>query len=174
MTALYRGGPARCEKKASAAFVGEGVGRAGDGIGLGEEFDRTVEVTFIRAAGALCEHSTCGHVCVHRDHAENSALNGKLHGCHPRSVPSVGRLNWVVGVTSDATVNELRLLTCRSASRLAELARSPDGGPDTCRRAELIRTPAEDDGLMVLRFGLSARADLNAAIVCHARRGGDW
>ena len=39
---------------------------------------------------------------------------------------------------------------------------------------ELIRTPDEDDGIMVLRFGSSADLDLGDPIVCEARSGDDW
>jgi aminoglycoside 2'-N-acetyltransferase I len=39
---------------------------------------------------------------------------------------------------------------------------------------ELIRTPDEDDGLMVLRFGPSADIDLAAPISCERRSGDDW
>jgi hypothetical protein len=40
--------------------------------------------------------------------------------------------------------------------------------------AETIRTEAEDDGVMVLRFGPSAPVDLTAPISCERRRGDDW
>ena len=40
--------------------------------------------------------------------------------------------------------------------------------------AQLVRTPDEDDGLMVLRFGPSAAIDLTARIVCQRRSGDDW
>jgi aminoglycoside 2'-N-acetyltransferase I len=39
---------------------------------------------------------------------------------------------------------------------------------------ELIRTPDEDDGLMVLRFGSSSGVDLDAPIACQSRPGDDW
>ena len=48
-------------------------------------------------------------------------------------------------------------------------------GPTSVRReGELVRTPDEDDGIMVLRFGPSAAADLGAPLSCEARRGDDW
>lgn len=48
-------------------------------------------------------------------------------------------------------------------------------GPSFVRRAdEVVRTPDEDDGIMVLRFGPSRDVDLAAAIVCEARTGDDW
>jgi aminoglycoside 2'-N-acetyltransferase I len=37
-----------------------------------------------------------------------------------------------------------------------------------------IRTPDDDDGVMVLRFGPSAVVDLTAPITCEARAGDDW
>lgn len=40
--------------------------------------------------------------------------------------------------------------------------------------AHLVRTPDEDDGVMVLRHGPSAGIDLTAAITCEARSGDDW
>ena len=48
-------------------------------------------------------------------------------------------------------------------------------GPAFVRQGgELIRTPDEDDGLMVLRFGPSRDLDLAATITCEARSGDDW
>lgn len=48
-------------------------------------------------------------------------------------------------------------------------------GPTYVRRgAGLVRTEAEDVGLMVLRFGTSEAVDLTAAISCEARWGSDW
>jgi aminoglycoside 2'-N-acetyltransferase I len=38
----------------------------------------------------------------------------------------------------------------------------------------LRRTPEEDDGIMVLRFGSHCDLDLYAAITCEARTGDDW
>lgn len=37
-----------------------------------------------------------------------------------------------------------------------------------------VRTPEEDDALMVLRFGASASIDLAASITCHDRPGDAW
>jgi aminoglycoside 2'-N-acetyltransferase I len=48
-------------------------------------------------------------------------------------------------------------------------------GPTFVRRAgAMIRSEEDDDGLMVLRFGPSARIDLHAPISCPARSGDDW
>jgi aminoglycoside 2'-N-acetyltransferase I len=48
-------------------------------------------------------------------------------------------------------------------------------GPTFVRRgAERIRTPDEDDGVMVLRFGPSATVDLTEPIACETRPGDDW
>jgi aminoglycoside 2'-N-acetyltransferase I len=49
-------------------------------------------------------------------------------------------------------------------------------GPTSVRTADgaLVRTPDEDDGIMVLRFGPSAAVDLDAPLSCEARRGDDW
>jgi len=48
-------------------------------------------------------------------------------------------------------------------------------GPSFVRRGdELVRTPEDDDGLMVLRFGASADVDLTAPIACEERPGDDW
>lgn len=48
-------------------------------------------------------------------------------------------------------------------------------GPSYVRHgAHLRRSAVEDDGIMVLRFGTSADADLAAPIVCDARPGDDW
>lgn len=48
-------------------------------------------------------------------------------------------------------------------------------GPTSVRAGEqLIRTPDDDDGIMVLRFGPSATVDLDASIVCHMRSGDVW
>ena len=48
-------------------------------------------------------------------------------------------------------------------------------GPTCVRRdAEMIRTEADDDAVMVLRFGPSADVDLTAPILCEARSGDHW
>ena len=48
-------------------------------------------------------------------------------------------------------------------------------GPTHVRDGEHTRrTPEEDDGVLVLRFGPSADADLTAPISCDARVGDDW
>jgi aminoglycoside 2'-N-acetyltransferase I len=48
-------------------------------------------------------------------------------------------------------------------------------GPTSVRTAAgVVRTPDEDDGIMVLRFGPSAAVDLGATLSCEARRGDDW
>lgn len=39
---------------------------------------------------------------------------------------------------------------------------------------DVIRTEDEDDGVMVLRSGPSAKIDLTASISCDARPGDDW
>ncbi|MDJ0953707.1 MAG: GNAT family N-acetyltransferase [Acidimicrobiia bacterium] len=39
---------------------------------------------------------------------------------------------------------------------------------------QLRRTPDEDDGIMVLRFGRSGTIDLRSSIACTARIGDDW
>jgi aminoglycoside 2'-N-acetyltransferase I len=39
---------------------------------------------------------------------------------------------------------------------------------------QVIRTPDEDDGIMVLRFGATAELDLTDAIWCESRPGDDW
>ena len=56
------------------------------------------------------------------------------------------------------------------APRLGALARA-DVRP--ARRAT-VRTPDEDDGVLVLRFGPSADVDLTAPLSCEARAGDDW
>lgn len=39
---------------------------------------------------------------------------------------------------------------------------------------DLVRSPDDDDGVMVLRVGVSADVDLAAPISCEARAGDDW
>jgi aminoglycoside 2'-N-acetyltransferase I len=39
---------------------------------------------------------------------------------------------------------------------------------------DVVRTPDEDDGIMVLRYGPTATLDLTAALSCGAREGDDW
>ena len=51
----------------------------------------------------------------------------------------------------------------------------PWPGPTYVRTASgLIRTPQEDEGILVLRFGPSRHLDRQAAIACEARSGDDW
>ena len=48
-------------------------------------------------------------------------------------------------------------------------------GPSYVSEAgSLTRTPDEDDGIMVLRFGASQVVDLGAPIACEGRAGDDW
>ena len=48
-------------------------------------------------------------------------------------------------------------------------------GPTYVRHGtRLVRSPAEDDGIMVLRTAATQDVDLAAPIVCEARRGDDW
>jgi aminoglycoside 2'-N-acetyltransferase I len=48
-------------------------------------------------------------------------------------------------------------------------------GPTYVRRnGAPVRTPGEDDGIMVLRIGPTAGVDLGAPLSCEARRGDDW
>ena len=48
-------------------------------------------------------------------------------------------------------------------------------GPTYVRHGPNVRrTAGEDEGIMVLRFGVSARVVLGEAIVCDARAGDDW
>jgi aminoglycoside 2'-N-acetyltransferase I len=48
-------------------------------------------------------------------------------------------------------------------------------GPTFVRRGgETIRTPEDDDAIMVLRFGASRDADVTAPLSCDARSGDDW
>jgi aminoglycoside 2'-N-acetyltransferase I len=42
------------------------------------------------------------------------------------------------------------------------------------RRGGVVRTPDEDDGVMVLRFGASADLDLGLPLSCEERPGDDW
>lgn len=48
-------------------------------------------------------------------------------------------------------------------------------GPSFVRDGDaLLRTPDEDDGLLILRFGESADVDVTDPICCEARPGDDW
>ena len=48
-------------------------------------------------------------------------------------------------------------------------------GPSFARHgAELVRTPEDDDALMVLRFGPSADLDVTGSLTCEGRPGDDW
>lgn len=48
-------------------------------------------------------------------------------------------------------------------------------GPTFVRSGDgVIRTPDEDDAIMVIRLGPSADVDLRSQIVCEARTGDDW
>lgn len=42
------------------------------------------------------------------------------------------------------------------------------------RNRKRTRTPDEDDGIMVLRFGPGAELSLRDPIACWSRRGDDW
>lgn len=61
------------------------------------------------------------------------------------------------------------------ACEASQLVRERWGGPTFVRGAGgLVRTPDEDDGVMVLLHGPSAGVGLAAAISCEARPGDDW
>lgn len=48
-------------------------------------------------------------------------------------------------------------------------------GPAQVRTTSgVVRTPEEDDGIMILRFGPSAGVDLRSPITCEERAGDDW
>jgi aminoglycoside 2'-N-acetyltransferase I len=48
-------------------------------------------------------------------------------------------------------------------------------GPSYVRHGDrLVRTEDEDEGIMVLRSGPTARLDLTRSIACHSRPGDDW
>jgi aminoglycoside 2'-N-acetyltransferase I len=48
------------------------------------------------------------------------------------------------------------------------------GGTFVRHRSEVIRAEAEDDGVMVLRFGPTRDIDLAAPLSCEPRSGDDW
>jgi aminoglycoside 2'-N-acetyltransferase I len=48
-------------------------------------------------------------------------------------------------------------------------------GPSFVRvGSSVIRTPSEDDGIMVLRYGANAALPLDLSICCESRQGDDW
>ena len=48
-------------------------------------------------------------------------------------------------------------------------------GPSYVRDGDsVVRTADEDDGIMVLRYGTTARVELAASIACESRSGDDW
>jgi aminoglycoside 2'-N-acetyltransferase I len=70
---------------------------------------------------------------------------------------------------------EMGGLSTGSPAFFARLGWERWSGPTLVRRGgELVRTPEEDAGVMVLRFGASGSVDLSAPISCEARRGDDW
>jgi aminoglycoside 2'-N-acetyltransferase I len=70
---------------------------------------------------------------------------------------------------------ELGGLSTGRQSFYQSLGWEPWRGPSYVdHNGELIRTPDEDDGIMVLRFGPSADVELEAPIVCQSRPGDDW
>jgi aminoglycoside 2'-N-acetyltransferase I len=70
---------------------------------------------------------------------------------------------------------ELGGLSTGRRSFYQSLGWEPWRGPSYVEHeGDLIRTPYEDDGLMVLRFGPSADVELDAPIVCRRRPGDDW
>jgi aminoglycoside 2'-N-acetyltransferase I len=70
---------------------------------------------------------------------------------------------------------ELGGLSTGRRSFYQHLGWEPWRGPSYVQHeGELLRTPDEDDGLMVLRFGPSADINLESPIVCQRRTGDDW
>lgn len=73
------------------------------------------------------------------------------------------------------TTFEMGALSTGSHSFYERLGWERWRGPSYVRDGvALVRTPDEDDGLMVLRYGPSAEIDLAAPIVCERRSGDDW
>jgi aminoglycoside 2'-N-acetyltransferase I len=70
---------------------------------------------------------------------------------------------------------ELGALSTSAPGFYARLGWERWQGPTYVRAcARTFRTADEDDGIMVLRFGVSAAVDLTSPIACEARAGDDW
>jgi aminoglycoside 2'-N-acetyltransferase I len=70
---------------------------------------------------------------------------------------------------------ELGALSTGATGFYARLGWERWQGPTYVRHgARTVRTADEDDGIMVLRFGVSAAVDLTSSISCEARAGDDW
>ena len=79
---------------------------------------------------------------------------------------------------ADAVVrehHELGALSTGSPAFYARLGWERWRGPTFVRSGDdLVRTPDEDDGIMVLCFGPSTAVDLAGSLSCEARSGDDW
>lgn len=92
---------------------------------------------------------------------------------------SAGRGAGSVVMTSLAEVIraqfEMGALSTSRRSFYARLGWESWRGPSSVRHgASVVRTPEEDAGLMVLRFGVSNDVDLTWPITCDTRTGDDW
>ena len=83
----------------------------------------------------------------------------------------------VMAVATEAVRNEFEMgaLSTGAHAFYARFGWERWQGPTYVRHGRhLVRTPDEDDGVMVLRFGPSTGIDLTQPIVCEARQGDDW
>jgi aminoglycoside 2'-N-acetyltransferase I len=70
---------------------------------------------------------------------------------------------------------EVGVLSTSRRSFYSRLGWEPWQGPSFVRYADgLVRTPDEDDGLMVLRVSATPALDPTWPITCDARSGDDW
>lgn len=93
------------------------------------------------------------------------AVQGEGHGTSAmRQLGEVLRAEFELGVLSTGAHHFYERLDWERWQGPAQV-RTPSG---------VVRTPEEDDGVMVLRFGPSATADLGSPITCEERPGDDW
>lgn len=85
------------------------------------------------------------------------------------------RLLRAVNTVLERDGSEVGVLSTSRGSFYARLGWEPWQGPSFVRRAGgLVRTPDEDDGLMVLRVPATPDLELAWPITCDARPGDDW
>ncbi len=121
-------------------------------------------------AAVVPRRVTFGELTLRAGYVEGVAVVPEAQG---RGLGS--RLMRAVDAILERGGSEVGVLSTSRRSFYARLGWEPWQGPSFVRYADaLVRTPDEDDGLMVLRVDATPSLELAWPITCDARPGDDW